>query len=169
MSDALRLVTAIFNIYMHSLHGIIAMNERAANAQPKTPGSKWAPRSAEDWDLGLTILEELIKLNGLHGQPMSRECIAEVVGVSKQAVENIENRAMQKVRRLTSHLRPELEDLGVVQRLSPFKTTAKVKGRKVRVEITEEEAENFRSAPPPLNGYARVYWGAKKGCPGFAV
>ena len=96
--------------------------------------TKWAPKSEEDWQVGLAVLENLVLDLGIQNKPVSREAIAAAVGCSKQAVENIENRVLGKLRRLTSHLRPELEDAGVVQRLAPFKGV-KVKGRAPRSVI----------------------------------
>lgn len=114
---------------------------------PPAKTNRFAPKSEEDWNLGLAILEELVRLNGMQGEQISRECIAEVVGCSPQAVENIEKRVMKKLRRLTSHLRPELEDMGVVQRLSRFSdkesTGTRVRGRKVETSPAPEKKDGL--------------------------
>lgn len=101
------------------------------------------PVSEEEWDLGLTILEELVRINGLQGQPMSTRAIAAAVGVSFQAVQNIEYRAFKKLRRLTSHLRPELEDLGVVQRLDRTPKSSKVRATRKRHDSTLLKSDSF--------------------------
>lgn len=109
--------------------------------EPAASRPKNAPKSDLDWDLGLTILEELVRINGLQGQPMSTRAIAAAVGVSFQAVQNIEYRAFKKLRRLTSHLRPELEDLGVVQRLDRTPKSSKVRPTRKRRNTEPKEEQ----------------------------
>lgn len=129
------------------------------NEQPAQQPRRKGPLSAEEWDLGLTILESLVIQNGMQGEGLSRECIAEVMGISAQAIENLELRAFKKIRLKTSHLRPELEDLGVVQRLKvgglgKAKPRSKLPRAERALELTKAEAtppispEAFEFCPP---------------------
>lgn len=135
--------------------------------QPAQQPRRKGPLSAEEWDLGLTILESLVILNGMQGECMSRECIADVMGISAQAIENLEIRAFKKIRLKTSHLRPELEDLGVVHRL-PVGGLGKAKPRSKLSRSTLPRAERAleltkAEATPPISPEASEF------CPPLAV
>lgn len=91
---------------------------------------KYHAKTEQDWLLGLTILEELVKINGIGSAGMSCSAIAAAVGCSETAVQNVEYEAMRKIRLRLGHLKTELQET-TIQRISKQPKKIKVRSRAV--------------------------------------
>jgi len=90
--------------------------------------SKFHAKSSEDWLLGLAVLEELVKLNGMTSAGLSCATIAAAVGCSEQAIQKVEAEAIRKIRLRMGSVKNEVQEFSL-QRLRVQPKKIKVRSK----------------------------------------
>ncbi len=88
---------------------------------------KFHAKSEEDWLLGLTICEELVKLNGMQAICLPREVIAAAVGGSWQNIQKIEFKALRKIRNRLRSVQKEID--------TPSSARPKIRHKSMKLQV----------------------------------